>query len=124
MKTRSTPTRVAEDVARTASDVAAAENRSASEQISYWARIGMNVDRAGSVATRRVLDAAAGRIQFASLDDEERAAAHALIDARVSELAARERFGPASRGSGHATVSLDDDGRLVEIAADGTRRPL
>jgi hypothetical protein len=25
---------------------------------------------------------------------------------------------------GHATVSVDDDGTLIEIAADGTRGPL
>lgn len=120
----STPTRVAGDVAAGAAAVAPAENRSVAEQISYWARIGMSLERAGSLAHRRVLAAAAGEAPFATLDADERAAAHALVDARIGELAASQSFGRAARADGQTTVSLDDDGNLVEIAADGTRRRL
>ena len=124
-KTTSTPTRVAGDIAATASAVAPAENRSVAEQISHWARIGMQVERAGSVGNRRILAAAVGRAQFSSLtDDDERTAAHALADARIAELAAAQSFGAAARADGHWAVSLDDDGNLIEIAADGSRRPL
>jgi hypothetical protein len=123
-KPPSTPTRVAGDVAATASAVAAAENRSVAEQISYWARIGMSLERAGSLAHRRVLAAAAGEEPFAGLDAKERAAAHALVDARIAELAASQSFGRAARAEGQTTVSLDDEGNLVEIAADGTHRRL
>lgn len=123
-KTTSVPTRVAEDVAKNAKAVAPAENRSAAEQISHWARIGMQVERSGSVANRRVLAAAAGRAQFSSLTDDERAAAHALVDARISELAATRSFGAAARDEGRSTVSLDEDGNLVQIGPDGSRRPL
>lgn len=123
-KTSSTPTRVADDVATTAKAVALAENRSAAEQISHWARIGMQVERSGSVANRRVLAAAAGQAQFSSLTDDERVAAHAMVDARISELAAAQSFGAAARDEGHSTVSLDEDGNLIEIGADGSRRPL
>lgn len=123
-KRSSTPTRVAGDIATTAKAVAAAENRSAAEQISHWARIGMQVERSGSIANRRVLAVATGEAQFSSLTDEERVAAHAMVDARISELAASQSFGPAARAEGHSTVSLDEDGNLIEIAADGSRRPL
>lgn len=120
--TASAPTRVTADIAATAASVAPAENRTVSEQINYWARIGMQVERATSVATRRVLAVAAGDDQFATLTEDERTFAHATIDARIAERAARERFGPAARKAGEITVSLDDDGRLVEIAPDGARR--
>jgi hypothetical protein len=123
-KTPSTPTRVAEDVATTAKAVALAENRSAAEQISHWARIGMQVERSGSVANRRVLAVAAGQAQFSSLTDDERVAAHAMVDARISELAAAQSFGAAARDEGYSTVSLDEDGNLIEIGADGSRRRL
>ncbi|MEX2620526.1 MAG: hypothetical protein WD250_09930 [Egibacteraceae bacterium] len=123
-KGRSTPTRVASDVAATASSVAPSENRSLAEQISHWARIGMQVERAGSVANRRIMAAAQGRAPFSQLTDPERTAAHALVDARIGELAASQSFGAAARSQGYATVSVDDDGTLIEIAADGTRRPL
>jgi hypothetical protein len=123
-KTASTPTRVAGDIAATASAVAAAENRSVAEQISHWARIGMLVDRSGSVANRRILAVVSGQDQFSSLGRDDRATAHALVDARIAELAVSQSFGPAARAEGQTTVSVDDDGNLIEIAPDGTRRPL
>jgi len=85
----------------------------------------MHVERAGSTGHRRVLDAIAGRAQFSALTRDERTLAHGQVDARIAELAAAQSFGAAERAAtGHATVSLDDDGTLVEIAPDGTRRPL
>jgi D-serine deaminase-like pyridoxal phosphate-dependent protein len=123
-KGASAPTRVMADIAATAASVASAENRTATEQINYWARIGMQIERSGSVTSRRVLAVAAGEAQFAGLVPEERSAAHAVIDARLAEQAAKERFGPAARAAGHTTVSIDDDGALIEIAPDGSRRRL
>ena len=118
----STPTRVVGDVAATAASVAPTENRTVTEQINYWARIGMQVDRATSVAKRRVLAVIVGEAQFSTLGQDERTVAHATIDARIAERAAKERFGPAARKAGQVTVSLDDDGNLVEIAPDCSRR--
>jgi hypothetical protein len=123
-KGASTPTRVAADVAASAAAVAPSEHRSIAEQINYWARIGMQVERSGSLAHRRVLAVAAGQEQFSGLDTEERVAAHALVDAQIAERAAAERFGPAARAAGHTTVSIDDEGRLVEISPGGARRYL
>jgi hypothetical protein len=120
----SAPTRVTGDIAAAAASVAPAENRTIAEQINYWARIGMQVERSGSVATRRVLAVAAGDAPFSSLTPDERAAAHALVDARIAERAAGERFGRAARAAGQTTVSLDDHGQLIEITPDGNRRRL
>ena len=50
-KGTSTPTRVAADVAAAASAVAPSEHRTATEQINYWARIGMQVEREQRNAT-------------------------------------------------------------------------
>ena len=94
------------------------------EQINYWARIGMHIERSASVTKRRVLAVAAGDAQFATLTPQERAGAHALIDARIAERVAKQRFGPDARTAGQATVSIDDDGNLVEITPDGHRRHL
>ena len=123
-KPTSSSTRIAGDVVAVASAVAPAERRTAAEQINYWARVGMQVERSASVATRKVLAVASGEAQFSSLDPDEHQIAHALIDAQIAERAAGERFGAASRAGGRSTVSLADDGTLVEIAADGTTRPL
>ena len=104
--------------------VAPTENRTVTEQINYWARIGMQVERSGSLATRRLLAVAAGEAQFATLDPDERVAAHAMIDAQIAERVAQQRFGPDARTAGQLTVSLDHDGNLIEIAPDGSRRRL
>ncbi len=91
-KTASSPTRVASDVASGAS-VTPTANRTVTEQINYWARIGMQVERSGSLVTRRLLAVAAGEAQFATLDPDERVAAHAVIDAQIAERVAQQRFG-------------------------------
>ena len=49
---------------------------------------------------------------------------HALVDAAIAERVAGERFGRAGRARGQLTVSLDDDGNLVEITPDGHRHLL
>lgn len=121
-KGASTPTRVNADVATCAAAVAPSENRTFAEQVNHWARIGMQVERSGSLANRRVLAVAAGAEQFSSLDDTERVAAHAIVDAQISARAAKQRFGPDARIAGQTTVSLDDEGHLVEISPGGTRR--
>jgi len=123
-KPTSMSTRVAGDVVAIASAVAPGEHRTIAEQINHWARIGMQVERSGTVATRKVLAVAAGELQFSTLAADEREAAHALIDAEIAERAAGQRFGPAARAAGHATVSLDDHGNLTEITAEGTTRRL
>jgi hypothetical protein len=116
-KTASIPTRVSADLAASAASVAPAEFRTVTEQINYWARIGMQVERSGSLA-------AAGEAQFSTLSAEERTAAHAIIDAQIAEQVAQQRFGSAARTAGQVTVSLDVDGQLVEIAPGGRRRRL
>jgi hypothetical protein len=123
-KGTSMPMRVTADVAATAIQVAPAENRTATEQVNYWARIGMQVERSTSFDHRRLRAVVAGDAPFSSLGAEERTIAHATVDARIAERVAEQRFGSAARKAGQVTVSIDDDGTLVEIAADGSRRPL
>lgn len=120
MSKPSTPTRVAADVAATAKAVGQVEHRSLAEQVSHWARIGMQIERSGSVANRRVLDVAAGRGQFASLTDDERATAHALIDARISELADSQSFGDPSP----ADAAPDDVPFTASLAAESLAAPV
>ena len=86
------------------------------------ARIGMQVERSTSVANRQILSVVAGVDQFSTLTPEERTVAHATVDARMAARVASQRFGREVRRAGQATVSIDDDGQLVEIAPAGDRR--
>ena len=118
------PTRVTADVAAVATSVARAENRTTTEQINYWVRIGMQVERSASTEKRQILAVATGDAQFATLSPQEKVIAHAVIDARIAQRAVGVRLGATVRRSGQTTVSIDDDGNLVEITPDGTRRLL
>ena len=123
-KGTSIPTRVSADVAAVATKVAATQHRSFAEQVNHWARLGMQLERSANARTSRVLAAASGDVQFAELDETERAAAHALIDAQMAERVATDRFADAARHEGRRSVFLDDDGHVVEVTADGQRRRL
>lgn len=118
------PTRVTADVAAAATAVAHAENRTTTEQLNYWLRIGMQVERSASTENRQILAVATGEAQFSTLNPQERQVAHAVIDARIAQRAAAVRLGATARRSGQTTVSIDDDGNLVELTPDGTRRLL
>lgn len=72
--------------------------------------------------SQQILAVAAGEAQFTSLGLEERAIAHAIIDGRIAERAATVSFGEVARKPGQVTVSIDDDGNIVEIAPDGARQ--
>ena len=120
----STHTRVSADIAAAAASVTPSEHRSVAEQINHWARLGMQVERSASVGGRQVLAAITGDAQFSSLTPEERVVAHAAIDAQMAERVTEARFGPEARKAGQVTVSVDDDGTLIEIAPDGSRRVL
>lgn len=65
----------------------------------------------GAPKIRQVAD---GDAQFRILNAEERLAAHALIDARITDRARRAAFGPAARAAGHTTVALDATGAVIE----------
>jgi hypothetical protein len=94
-KRTSIPIRVSADLAASAASLA--ENRTVIEQISYWVRIGMQVERSGSLATRRLLAVAAGEAQFATLHSDERTVAPALIDAQIAARSEQLRFDPDQR---------------------------
>lgn len=87
------PIRIAADVAATAVAVAPLENRTEAEQINYWLRLGMLVERSTSLSNRRALAAVSRGRQFSQLTPEERIVAHATIDARLAERVASQRFG-------------------------------
>lgn len=123
-KKASSPTRITADVAASASAVAVAENRSVAEQINFWARLGMQVERSASARSRAVMNAVAGVGQFSDLSKHDRMAAHALVDSRIAERVANQQFGASARRAGHRTVSIDEFGELIEITADGGRRKL
>lgn len=56
----------------------------------------------------RVRAAACGKLQFADLNEEERTAAHDLIDAEIANRASTARFGEDAADATARSGSLDD----------------
>lgn len=117
METRTT--RVAADLLEAAEREAQRESRSTREQLDHWARLGMHIAMASTAARRRVEQAVAGEVPLSDLTDDERPVANAELSLAISEAANRMSFANRLAAEGVTTVTLGDDGNLVERGPDG-----
>jgi hypothetical protein len=112
-------TRVASDLFDSAAAEGARQSRSAKQQLDYWARVGREVTFHQSAARSRIESVLAGDQPMSGLASDERLVLNAEIDAEIDLRMATTDFGAALDARGVSTVSLDDQGRLVEHRPDG-----
>ena len=117
-------TRFAADLVDAAAVEGARHSRSTKQQLDHWARVGRTVSTHHSTARRRVEAALQGTLALTDLTPEERLVTNAETDAAVAERHRTVHNGDVLAGEGVVTVALDDDGRLVRYAPDGTTTPL
>jgi hypothetical protein len=117
-------TRFAADLVDAAAVEGARHSRSTKQQLDHWARVGRTVSTHHSTARRRVEAALQGTLALTDLTPEERLVTNAETDATVAERLRTVHYGDVLAGEGVVTVALDDDGRLVRYAPDGTTTPL
>ena len=117
-------TRFAADLVDAAAVEGARHSRSTKQQLDHWARVGRTVSTHHSTARRRVEAALRGTLALTDLTPEERLVTNAETDAAVAERLRTVHYGDVLAGEGVVTVALDDDGRLVRYAPDGTTTPL
>ena len=107
------PTRIDDDLFASAKAVGEVMSRSASQQVSHWARIGRELEAAASVSQRAVVAVLAGEQSYDRLTAEEQAVVRAewseRIDARIAALDLARSLAAEDR----SFVELDDDGRVV-----------
>ena len=107
------PTRIDDDLFASAKAVGEVMSRSASQQVSHWARIGRELEAAASVSQRSVAGVLAGERSYDRLTAEEQAVVRAewseRIDARIAALDLARSLAAEDR----SFVELDDDGRVV-----------
>ena len=113
-------TRVASDLFESAAAEGVRQSRSAKQQLDYWARVGREVTFHQSAARYRIERVLSGDAPMSGLDDDERLVLNAQIDAEIDVRMAATDFGATLDARGVSTVSLDDDGRLVEHLPDGS----
>ncbi|ERB54339.1 hypothetical protein N806_24770 [Rhodococcus sp. P27] len=106
-------------------DAAAAEgqreHRSARQQLEHWARVGREVSNQRQVARQRVEAALSGRIPLSMLSVEEGAVFNAEIAATLEESIATGNHAAERAVQGRATISLDEQGRVVKYLPDGSQ---
>ncbi len=116
------PTRIDDDLFASAKAVGEVMSRSASQQVSHWARIGRELEAAASVSQRAIAEVLAGEASYDRLTAEEQAVVRAewseRIDARIASLDLARLFA----AEGRSFVELDDEGAVVRrtVAGDPT----
>ena len=117
------PTRIDDDLFASARAVGEVMSRSASQQVSHWARIGRELEAAASVSQRSVAGVLAGEQSYDRLTAEEQAVVRAewseRIDARIASL----DLARSLAAEGRSFVELDDDGRVLHRAAPADDAP-
>jgi hypothetical protein len=117
------PTRVAADLMAAPASEGAHESRSAEQQLDYWARVGRAICTPEAPTRRRVEAALAGTVALGELSGEEAVTFNAQVRARIEQSLHATGLGAALNASGIATVSLDENGRMIEHHPDGTATP-
>lgn len=111
------PLRVGDDLLASAKLAADASGRSAAQQIGYWARLGRELERSGSVSVREMAEVLAGSRSYDDLDPKAQATVRAEWDARIE--ARREALNLADRfaAEGRSWVEASPDGTIVRRPA-------
>jgi len=123
-ESRDKVTRFASDLVDSAAAEGARSSRSARQQLDHWVRLGRAVSNTSSAARHRVEAALTGQLPTADLTGEEGVTFNAEVTAAIEEDLAASHYGQVLAAEGVTTVALDENGRLVEYAPDGSTTPL
>ena len=111
-------TRVAADLMDSAAIEGARQNRSATQQLDHWARVGRALSSQQTAGRRRVEAALTGEVKLQKLSVEEGAMFNAEIAAAIEDRLAASNYGALLAELGITTVALNEDGEIVEHRPD------
>jgi hypothetical protein len=113
MATAPGPVRLDAEITEAARIAATRMSRSVAQQVSHWARIGRELERARDVSTediRRVLD---GQADYDRLPAKEQAMVRAVWSGRVDQLRSELRLDRIYAERGYRYAELDESGNVV-----------
>jgi len=117
------PLRVGDDLLASARLAADATGRSAAQQIGYWAKLGRELERSGSVSVREIAEVLAGSRSYDDLDAKAQATVRAEWDARIEARGAALNLAEQFTAEGRSWVEASPDGTTVRHPAAGERSP-
>lgn len=111
------PTRIDDELYASAKAAGALMSRSASQQIAHWARIGRELEAAGSVSPRDVERVLAGQARYDDLNTHGQAVVRTEWTERMSDRLAGLDFAAEATAAGRSFSELDEHGRAVRRPA-------
>ncbi|HEX7167063.1 MAG TPA: hypothetical protein VF230_08790, partial [Acidimicrobiales bacterium] len=117
------PLRVGDDLLASAKLAADATGRSAAQQIGYWAKLGRELERSGSVSVREIAEVLAGSRSYDDLDAKAQATVRAEWDARIEARRAELNLAEQFAAEGRSWVEARPDGTTVRHPAAGEQPP-
>ena len=114
------PTRVDRELLDSARVVGDTMSRSAPQQLAHWARIGREIELGSSVTLSKIADTLAGHTSYDDLNPDEQAVVRARWADRAAELLANLNLASEFAIEGRTYVDLDDSGRVILHAANGS----
>lgn len=109
--------RVDTDVLEAAKAAAAAASRTASQQLSYWARLGKQVEEAHGLNPRAIARVLAGKASYDDLGEYDQAAVRAAWDEQVGDRISGLDLEKQFLEDGESWAEADEQGNLVVRAA-------
>lgn len=123
MATAQGPVRLDAEITEAARIAASRMSRSVAQQVSHWARIGRELERARDVSPediRRVLE---GHAAYDTLPAKEQAVVRAVWSGRVDQLRAGLRLDREYDARGYRYAELDEHGEVVVRGEAPRARP-
>lgn len=112
MKT-STPVRIDAELYASATEAASVMSRSASQQISHWARIGRELEASSEVSIDHVAQVLRGAKSYDDLSAEEQAVTRSFWAEKMAAVTGALDFAQRFTAEGRPFIELDDSGEVV-----------
>lgn len=114
--------KINDDIAAAARAEAELMNRSMTEQLEYWARVGRALERLPGVSMAKVRAVLNAGRDFDDLDTDERAVALGMLETLTFNPKGDRGLQREKSSAGQSYTVLDDAGRVVEVRPGGRRR--
>ncbi len=117
-----TALKINDDIATAARAESQLAQRSLTQQVEYWARLGRALERMPGVSMDRIRQVLAAQDDFDALSADERALALGALETLTFNPGGDRSLKREKKAAGQTCTTLDDAGRVIEIGPDGKKR--